>query len=173
MDFFKYRSESGEPLAVRSARQCSEPVWTRRSSSPAWYTTSASSALIRADPGLMGRPGVAPYVRRGGCLGESARIMRCASIPTESVGPIPIRKSYVKKFCGDYAADPYIEEEYNRARYHKWYMTARMITVHDHLLVRPDVVVHLEYFTDSSAALQAPKEGLGWDSIPRAYVFAP
>jgi hypothetical protein len=91
--------------------------------------------------------------------------------PDESVG-YSYPESYVKNFGADYRPDPYIEEEYNRARDHKWYMTARMITVHDIYSFEPDVVVHLEDFTDIIGRnFKQPKEGLGWDSSPSAHMW--
>jgi hypothetical protein len=49
--------------------------------------------------------------------------------PDDSVG-YEYPASYVKTFGADYRPDPYVEEDYNRMRDHKWYMSVRMITVH-------------------------------------------
>ena len=103
--------------------------------------------------------------------GRSAPTRRCASIPDESVG-YSYPESYIKNFGADYRPDSYIEEEYKRARDHKWYMTARMITVHDIYSFDPDVVVELEEFTDIIGRnSKQPKEGLGWDSSPSAHMW--
>jgi len=37
---------------------------------------------------------------------------------------------YVRIFGKDYVPAPYIKASYETARKHKWYMDARMITVH-------------------------------------------
>src|SRR5260370_40798980 len=67
--------------------------------------------------------------------------------PDESVG-YSYPQSYIKNFGADYRPAPYIEEEYKRARDHKWYLTARMITVHDIYSFHPDVALNLKAFTD-------------------------
>ena len=148
----------------------SEPAWTRRSSWRAWCTISASSASS-APITATGAPRWSRPMSTKRSPGRSAPIRHCASTRTSrSVTPIP--KSYIKNFGADYRPDPYIEEEYKRARDHKWYMTARMITVHDIYSFEPDVVVELEEFTDIIGRnFKQPKEGLGWDSSPSAHMW--
>src|SRR5882724_4269545 len=94
------------------------------------------------------------------------------SIPN---GPAPLAQTpgkHIKNFGADYRPDPYIEEEYKRARDHKWYMTARLITVHDIYSFDPNVTVELEEFTDIVGRnFKQPKEGLGWDSSPAAHMW--
>jgi hypothetical protein len=69
-------------------------------------------------------------------------------------------------------AQPYIEEEYKRAREHKWYMSARMICVNDLYAFDPNVKVELEEFTDIIGRhFRQPEEGLGFDSSPSAHMW--
>ena len=75
-------------------------------------------------------------------------------------------------FGDDYRPEPYIVEEYKRARAHKWYGTARMITVHDIYSFDPNVHVELEEFEDVIGRnFRQPEEGLGFDSSPSAHMW--
>src|SRR5687768_2105082 len=88
--------------------------------------------------------------------------------PDESVG-YGYPALYVKLFGADYKTDPYIERDYQMARGHKWYMSARQICVNDLYAFDPNVQVELEEFTDVVGRnFKQPKEGLGWDSSPSA-----
>src|SRR5438128_1158686 len=137
----------------------SAPAWTRRSSRPVWCTISASSASFAPITTIGAPRWWAPYVEE-----EVAWAIRAHKAlrfyPDESVG-YSYPESYIKNFGADYRPDPYIEAEYRCARDHKWYMTARMITVHDIYSFDPEVVVHLEEFTDIIGRnFRQPKEGL-------------
>ena len=89
----------------------------------------------------------------------------------ESVG-YAYPEMYVKYFGADYRVEPYIEEEYKRAREHKWYMSARMICVNDLYSFDPNARVELEEFTDIIGRhFRQPKEGLGFDSSPSAHMW--
>ena len=91
--------------------------------------------------------------------------------PDESVG-YKYRSMYCKLFGADYVPEPYIQEEYKRARDHKWYMTSRLITVNDLYSFDPNVQVELEEFTDIIGRnFRQPKEGLGLDKSPSAHMW--
>ena len=103
--------------------------------------------------------------------GQSARTRCCASIPDDSVG-YEYPQSYIKAFGADYRPDAYVEEDYQRMRDHKWYMSGRMITVHDIYSFDPDVHVELEEFTDViGREFRQPEQGPGVRQQPGgAYV---
>jgi hypothetical protein len=78
----------------------------------------------------------------------------------------------VRLFGADYVPEPYIREAYERARKHKWYMTARLITVNDLYSFDPTVTVTLEDFEDVIGRhFRQPKEGLGFDDSPSAHMW--
>ncbi len=55
---------------------------------------------------------------------------------------------------------------------HKWYMSGRMITVHDIYSFDPDVKVELEEFTDViGRKFRQPEQGLGFDNSPVAHMW--
>jgi hypothetical protein len=55
---------------------------------------------------------------------------------------------------------------------HKWYMSGRMITVHDIYSFDPNAVVELEEFTDVIGRnFSQPEQGLGFDNSPVAHMW--
>jgi hypothetical protein len=81
-------------------------------------------------------------------------------------------EAYIRFFGRDYVPPPYIQEEYKRAREHRWYMSARMITVYDVYAFDPGAVVSIDTFTDIIGRhFKQPKEGLGFDGSPVAHMW--
>lgn len=58
------------------------------------------------------------------------RPIRLRFCPDETVG-YEYPELYNRIFGEDYVPEPYIREQYDFARRHRWYMEARMITVND------------------------------------------
>jgi hypothetical protein len=93
--------------------------------------------------------------------------------PDESAG-YGYPETYVKWFGPDFRPEPYIVDEYQRARNHKHYMTARLITLHDLYSFDPNAKVDLDEFTDIIGRhFKQPKEGLGLDSSRQRICGAP
>ena len=91
--------------------------------------------------------------------------------PDESVG-YGYPDMYTKYFGPDYSPEPYIHEEYKRARNHKHYMTSRLICVNDIYAFDPNAKVNLDQFEDIIGRnFRQPKEGLGWDNSPSAHMW--
>ena len=91
--------------------------------------------------------------------------------PDDSVG-YGYPDMYTKYFGPDYVPEPYIQEEYKRARAHKHYMTSRLICVNDVYAFDPNAKVELEQFEDVIGRnFKQPKEGLGLDSSPSAHMW--
>jgi hypothetical protein len=79
---------------------------------------------------------------------------------------------YTKYFGAEYEPDDYIKADYQRARSHKWYMTARLITVHDIYSFDPDAKVDMGDFVDIIGRnFKHPAEGLGYDNSPVAHMW--
>jgi hypothetical protein len=130
----------------------------------------ANAIFIKSDHGYWGAQLIEPYVNE-----EVAWAVRAHQalrfFPDESAG-YAYPEMYVKHFGGDYEPDDYIKEAYKRARDHKWYMTARMITVHDIYSFDPNAVVSWEPFADIVGRnFKQPKEGLGFDNSPVAHMW--
>jgi len=128
------------------------------------------ASFIRADHGYWGAQLIEPYVDEE--VSWAVRMHQALRFfPDESVG-YAYPEMYVKYFGADYRVEPYIEEEYKRARNHKWYMSARMICVNDLYAFDPNVKVELEEFTDIIGRhFRQPKEGLGFDNTPSSHMW--
>jgi hypothetical protein len=126
--------------------------------------------FIRADHGYWGAQLIEPYVDEE--VSWAVRMHQALRFfPDESVG-YGYPEMYVKLFGPDYKPEPYIVEDYKRARAHKWYMTARLITVNDIYSFDPNAKVNLDDFVDIIGRnFRQPKEGLGLDSSPSAHMW--
>ena len=100
-----------------------------------------------------------------------ATIRCCASIRTRpSATNIP--NSYVRLFGADYKPEPYLDKAHEYCRNHKWYETARLLTVNDLYSFDPNLQVELEEFTDIVGRnFRQPEEGLGFDDSPSAHMW--
>jgi hypothetical protein len=126
--------------------------------------------FIRGDHGYWSAQLVEPYIDP-----EAAWAIRhhqaLRFFADESVG-YAYPQSYIKLFGPDYRPEPYIERAYKTARDHKWYMSARQVTVNDLYAFDPNVKVDLEEFTDIVGRnFRQPEEGLGWDDSPSAHMW--
>src|SRR6202162_3160496 len=132
----------------------------------------AVASFIRCDHGYWGAQMIEPYVDEGVSWAVRAH-QALRFFPDESVG-YQYPEAYVKWFGPDYQPEPYIFDEYKRARDHKHYMTARLITLHDLYSFDPDANVDLDDdFTDIIGRhFKQPKEGLGLDSSPSAHMWS-
>ena len=169
MDFFKYRFAPANHL-LQSARHAVKAGLGEKLVLACLLHDIGVIGFIRADHGYWGAQMVEPYVEE-----EVAWAIRAHQAlrfyADESVG-YSYPETYVKNFGPDYRPEPYIEAEYQRARQHKWYMTARMICVHDIYSFDPGVHVELEEFEDVIGRnFRQPKEGLGFDNSPSAHMW--
>ena len=127
-------------------------------------------SFIRCDHGYWGAQLIEPYVDEE--VSWSVRVHQALRFfPDESVG-YKYPDLYVKFFGADYKPEPYIEAEYQRARNHKYYMTARLICVNDIYSFDPDAKVDLDDFVDIIGRnFKQPKEGLGLDNTPSSHMW--
>jgi hypothetical protein len=169
VDFFKYRFGPCMHL-LQSARHAVRAGMDEKVVLACLLHDIGVIGFIRADHGYWGAQMVEPYVEP-----EVAWAIRAHQVlrfyPDESVG-YAYPEAYVRNFGPDYRPEPYVEAEYRRLKDHKWYMTARMITVHDIYSFDPTVHVELEEFTDVIGRnFRQPEEGLGWDSSPSSHMW--
>jgi len=127
-------------------------------------------SFIRCDHGYWGAQMIEPYVDEE--VSNAVRMHQALRFfPDESVG-YGYPDMYRKYFGDDYQPEPYIVEEYKRARNHKYYMTARLICVNDIYAFDPTAKVDLDDFVDIVGRnFRQPKEGLGWDNSPSAHMW--
>ena len=126
--------------------------------------------FIRSDHGYWGAQLIEPYVDE-----EVAWAIRYHQAirfyPDESVG-YEYPELYLRLFGPDYRPDPYIDRDYQYARNHTWYMTARLVTLNDYYAFDPNTKVDVEEFEDVIGRnFRQPEEGLGWDNSPSSHMW--
>ena len=128
------------------------------------------AGFIRCDHGYWGAQMIEPYVDEEITWAVRAH-QALRFYPDPDVG-YEYPEVYVTNFGADYVPDPHIQREYERARKHKWYMTARMITVWDIYAFDKGVTVDIDDFRDLIAEhFRTPEEGLGFDDSPVAHMW--
>ncbi len=126
--------------------------------------------FIRSDHGYWGAQLVEPYVDAE--VAWAIRMHQALRFyPDESVGYV-YPEMYVRLFGADFRPDPYIDRDYQAARNHRWYMSARLVTLNDYYAFDPDVYVEIDEFTDIIGRnFRQPEEGLGWDDSPSSHMW--
>ena len=128
------------------------------------------ASFIRADHGYWGAQMIEPYVDEE--VSWSVRMHQALRFFADPSVGYEYPEMYVKFFGADYQPEPYIVAEYERARNHKWYMSARLITLNNIYSFDPDAKVDLNDFVDIIGRnFKQPKEGLGFDNSPSAHMW--
>ena len=124
MDFFKYRFGPAAHL-LQSARHAVKGGLSEKMVLACLLHDISTIGFIRGDHGYWGAQLVEPYVDEEVTWAIRAhQVLRFYPDPRSAT----ISQSYIKTFGADYRPDPYVEEDYQRMRNHKWYMSGRMIT---------------------------------------------
>lgn len=168
-DFFRYRFGPAVHL-LQSARLAQKNGASEKIVLACLLHDIGNIGFIRADHGYWAAQLVEPYVDE-----EVAFAIRYHQVlrffPDESVG-YTYPEAYVRLFGADFRPEPYVEREYQYARQHRYYMSARLLTVNDLYAFDPDVHVELEAFTDIVGRhFRQPPEGLGFDHSPAAHMW--
>src|SRR5262252_8180888 len=169
MDFFKYRFGPANHL-LQSARHAVRAGMDEKIILACLLHDIGVIGFIRADHGYWGAQLVEPYVEEEVSWAIRAH-QALRFFPDDSVG-YAYPELYTINFGADYEPDDYIKAAYQRARNHKWYMTSRMITLHDIYSFDPNAVVSWEPFVDIVGRnFRQPEEGLGWDDSPSSHMW--
>ena len=130
----------------------------------------AVTMFIRSDHGYWGAALIEPYVDPEVTWSVRAH-QALRFFPDEAYG-YTYPDLYVTLFGADYHVEPYIRRAYEEARKHKWYETARLITVNDIYSFDPTMKVTMDPFRDIVARnFRQPEEGLGWDNTPASHMW--
>jgi hypothetical protein len=169
VDFFRLRFSSSQHL-LQSARLaringCSEKVILA-----CLLHDIGVMGFIRADHGYWGAQLVEPYVDEE--VSWAIRAHQVLRFFPDPAAGYEYPEMYVKFFGEDYKPEPYIYRAYEKMRNHKWYMTARLITINDVYAFDPNVHVELDDFIDViERNFRQPEEGLGWDDTPSSHMW--
>jgi hypothetical protein len=169
VDFFKYRFGAAQHVlqSANLARKngCNEKIITA-----CLLHDIAVAGFIRADHGYWGAQLVEPYVDEEVSWAIRAH-QALRFYADESVG-YDYPENYKRWFGEGYTPEPYVQQAYAEALNHKWYMTARLITVNDLYSFEPGVVVNVDDFIDIIGRnFKQPEEGLGFDNSPVAHMW--
>ena len=170
LDFFRLRFAPTQAHLLQSANLARKNGLPEKMVLACLLHDIAVVGFIRADHGYWGAQLVEPYVDEE--VSWAIRVHQALRFfPDESVG-YEYPELYRTMFGEDYRPEPYIVAEYERARKHRWYMSARMICVNDLYSFDPDVEVELEQFEDVIGRhFRQPPEGLGNDNTPASHMW--
>jgi hypothetical protein len=171
LDFYRLRfRQGGVQHLLQSANLARKNGYPEKVITACLLHDIAVTGFIQADHGYWGAQLVEPYVDEE--VSWAIRYHQALRFfADESVG-YAYPKTYIDLFGEDYVPDPYIQRDYQYARNHKWYMSARQICVNDLYAFDPNVKVELEEFTDVVARhFKQPKEGLGFDASPSSHMW--
>jgi hypothetical protein len=165
IDFFKLRFATMNHL-LQSATHALKAGLNEKTVLACLLHDIGVASFIRCDHGYWGAQLIEPYVDEE--VSWAVRVHQALRFfPDPAVG-----YDYIKYFGADYKPEPYIVAEYERARNHKWYMTARQICINDIYSFDPNAKVDLDDFIDIIGRnFRQPKEGLGFDSSPSAHMW--
>jgi HD domain len=130
----------------------------------------SNGALIRSDHGYWGAQMIAPYVSEEVAWAVQYH-QALRYFADESVG-FNYPDAYNQFFGPEYEPPEYIQKAHRDARNHRWYMTSRLITIHDIYAFEEGKDVDPAIFTDIIGRhFREPAEGLGFDDSPAAHMW--
>ena len=169
-DFYRYRIPNPAHL-LQSANLAMKEGMSEKVILACLLHDISVEGFIRTDHGFWGAQMVAPYVDEE----VSWAIQKHQALrffADKSVG-YDYPKKYREWFGEDYEVEPWLQAEYDEAKNHKWYMTARLITINDLYSFDPEAeAVTIDKFEGVIARnFKQPKEGLGFDGSPVAHMW--
>ncbi len=130
----------------------------------------ANGALVRSDHGYWGAQLIAPYVTEEVAWAVQYH-QALRYFADESVG-YQYPASYLRFFGADYVPPDYIKRDHEIARQHRWYMSARLVTIYDIYSFEQALDFDPEILTDVIGRnFRQPAEGLGFDNSPTAHMW--
>ncbi len=170
LDFFRLRFNPSNQHLLQSANLAQKNDLPENMVLACLLHDIAVNGFIRSDHGYWGAQMIEPYVDEE--VSWAVRMHQALRFyPDETVG-YAYPENYTRMFGDDYEPEPYIQRDYDIAKNHKWYMSARMICVNDLYSFDPDVVVELKQFEDIIGRhFKQPKEGLGNDNTSASHIW--
>jgi hypothetical protein len=167
-DFFEFRFNPAGHL-LQSAR-----LAKKRGDSEevvlACLLHDVGNSLIRVDHGYWGAQLIEPYVSEE--VTFAIRYHQALRFYADPSVNYEYPKRYYELFGEDYVPPPYIKAAYEYARNHKWYMSARKVTMNDLYAFDPNEDVTIDEFRDIIRRhFKQPKEGLGYDNTPVSHMW--
>ena len=172
-DFFKYRfllAKRGGSHLLQSGKLAMKNGLPEKLVLACLLHDIAVVSFVRTDHGYFGAQLIEPYVDEE--VAWAIRYHQALRFYPDPVNGYEYPELYMRAFGEDYVPPPYIAQAAAEARAHKWYMSARLVTMNDLYSFEPDVHVEIEQFTDIiGRTFKQPKEGLGFDGSPSAHMW--
>lgn len=130
----------------------------------------ALGGLIRGDHGYWGAQMIEPYVDEEVAWAvKHHQALRYFADPAVNY---EYPEAYVRFWGPDYRIPDYLVRDYEAARAHRWYGSARAITLFDLYSFEKDVAIGPGEFEDLAGRhFKQPAEGLGFDNSPVAHMW--
>jgi len=126
--------------------------------------------LIRGDHGYWGAQMIAPYVDEE--IAWAVKHHQALRFFADPAVNYAYPEAYVRFWGADYKIPDYIRRDYEAARQHRWYMSARTITLYDLYSFEKNVDIDIGEFEDVVGRhFRQPEEGLGFDNSPVAHMW--
>jgi hypothetical protein len=171
LDFFKFRI-SGITFRhlLTSAKRALDEGLEEKIVLACLLHDISNACLIRADHGYWAAQMIAPYVDEE--IAWAVKYHQALRyFADESVG-YAYPESYLRFFGADYVPPEYIRRDAEEARAHRWYMSARLVTLNDVYFFENSPEVYPEIFTDIIGRhFREPEQGLGFDGSPTAHMW--
>ena len=170
LDFFNLRFATTTQHLLQSANLAQKNGLSEKMVLACLLHDISVTGFLRPDHGYWGAQMIEPYVDEE--VSWAIRMHQCLRFFADDSVGYAYPDNYIRMFGEDYEPEPYIVADYERAKNHKWYMSARMICVNDLYSFDPDVVVELDQFVDVNGRhFKQPKEGLGNDDTPASHMW--
>ena len=130
----------------------------------------SNGCLIRADHGYWGAQMIAPYVSEE--IAWAVKYHQPLRYFSDEAAGYAYPESYNRFFGPDYQPPEYIRRDAEEARAHRWYGTARLVTIYDIYFFDKVDPIDPAQFTDLIGRhFKQPAEGLGFDGSPVAHMW--
>jgi hypothetical protein len=170
-DFFKLRfAPYISEHMLQSAQMARSAGMTEKMVMACLLHDIAVAGLISADHGYWGAQLIEPYVDEE--VTWAVRHHQSLRFFADESAGYAYPEAYIRFFGPSYRPPSYIQKAYEAARAHRWYMSARIVTLHDIYAWDPNSVVTIDDFTDViGRQFKQPDEGLGFDGSPVSHMW--
>jgi len=171
LDFFRYRfDELTRRHLLTSAKRAMEAGMDETVVLACLLHDISNGALIRTDHGYWGAQMIAPYVSDE--VAWAVQYHQPLRYFADEAAGYAYPESYRRFFGADYVPPEHIRAAADEARNHRWYMTARLVTIYDIYFFEADDAIAPETFDDLIGRhVREPEEGFGFDGSPVAHMW--
>lgn len=171
LDFFKFRI-SGITFRhlLTSAKRALDEGLEEKIVLACLLHDISNACLMRTDHGYWAAQMIAPYVDEE--IAWAVKYHQALRYFADESAGYAYPESYLRFFGADYVPPEYIRRDAEEARAHRWYMSARLVTLNDIYFFENAPEVDPETFTDIIGRhFREPEQGLGFDGSPTAHMW--